>query len=68
LREADVAFTKLFGGFSDIFYDAYHEAYPLEPGFEQRVEIYNLYPLLVHLNLFGSGYLPGIERVLKKYA
>ncbi len=68
LREADVAYTKLFGGFSDLFYDAYHEAYPLVPGFEQRVEIYNLYPLLVHLNLFGSGYLPGIERVLKKYA
>lgn len=66
-REAEIAFTKLFGGFASQFYDAYNEAAPLEKGFEQRVEIYNLYPLLVHVNLFGSGYLNGVERVLKKY-
>jgi fructosamine-3-kinase len=67
LREAEIAFTKLFGGFEDAFYGAYESAFPLAPGFAQRVELYNLYPLLVHLNLFGSGYLPGIERVLRKF-
>ncbi len=67
LREAEIAFTRLFGGFHDDFYSAYEEAFPLAPGFEQRVEVYNLYPLLVHVNLFGSGYLPGVERVLNKF-
>ncbi len=67
LREAELAFTRLFGGFQTDFYDTYQEVAPLSPGFEERVEVYNLYPLLVHLNLFGGGYLPGIEKVLKKY-
>lgn len=66
-REAELAFTKLFGGFDQRFYDAYDEAFPLDDGFEERVAIYNLYPLLVHLNLFGAGYLSGIERVLKNF-
>lgn len=66
-REIEIAFTKLFGGFSKIFYNTYEEAYPLEKGFQQRIEIYNLYPLLVHVNLFGKSYLSGIEKVLKKY-
>lgn len=64
-REAELAFTKLFGGFDRRFYDAYNEAFPLEDSFEDRIAIYNLYPLLVHLNLFGSGYLSGIERTLQ---
>lgn len=67
LRESDVAFTKLFGGFADRFYEAYHEAFPLESGFNERIAIYNLYPLLVHVNLFGSGYVSGVERVLKQF-
>jgi fructosamine-3-kinase len=66
-REAELAFTKLFGGFTPAFYQAYMEVAPLDKGFEERVEIYNLYPLLVHVNLFGSGYLSGIEKVLKKF-
>ena len=66
-REAELAFTKLFGGFDQRFYDAYDEAFPLDDGFEERVAMYNLYPLLVHLNLFGAGYLSGIERVLKGF-
>jgi len=66
-READLAFTKLFGGFGQRFYDAYNEAFPLEDGFDERVAIYNLYPLLVHVNLFGSGYVSGVERVLKQF-
>lgn len=66
-REAEVAFTKLFGGFDQRFYDAYNEAFPLAEGFHERIPIYNLYPLLVHLNLFGSGYVSGIEKVLKQF-
>ncbi len=66
-REMELAFTQLFGGFDTRFYDAYQEAFPLQSGFQQRVEIYNLYPLLVHVNLFGSGYLAGVEKVLRKF-
>ena len=57
----------LFGGFEARFYQAYEELFPLEPGFQERVAIYNLYPLLVHVNLFGAGYVPGIERVLNQF-
>lgn len=66
-REMDLAFSRLFGGFDQEFYEAYDSAFPLAPGFESRMGIYNLYPLLVHLNLFGSAYLPGIERILKRF-
>lgn len=66
-REMDLAFSKLFGGFDSRFYDAYESIVPLEPGFDSRMGIYNLYPLLVHLNLFGTAYLPGIEKILKRF-
>ena len=66
-RETEIAFSRLFGGFGNDFYHAYNEKWPLSPGFEQRVDIHNLYPLLVHVNLFGTSYLGGIERTLKKY-
>lgn len=66
-REAELAFTKLFAGFDDRFYSAYEESFPLENGFEERVALYNLYPLLVHVNLFGSGYVSGVERILKPF-
>ncbi len=66
-REMELAFTTLFGGFEPVFYEAYDEAFPLEPGFSERISIYNLYPLLVHVNLFGSGYVSGIERVLSRF-
>ena len=66
-REIELAFTKLFGGFDPEFYFVYNELYPLQPGFEERVEIYNLYPLLVHVNLFGTSYLSGVERTIRKY-
>ena len=55
-READLAMTMLFGGFGDSFYDAYNEVYPLSPGCEKRMELYKLYHLFNHLNLFGEGY------------
>jgi fructosamine-3-kinase len=66
-READLAHTRLFGGFDQRFYDAYNETFPLLDNFEERVAIYNLYPLLVHVNLFGFGYVSGVERVLKRF-
>ena len=65
-REVDIAMTKMFGGFDPIFMSRYLEIYPLEKGWENRIEIHNLYPNLVHLNLFGKSYLGGIERVLEK--
>ena len=66
-REIDIAMSTLFGGFDPEFYSAYHEAFPMEKGWEERLDIYNLYPLLVHLNLFGSGYLGSIERIIRRF-
>ena len=66
--EADLAMTRLFGGFDDAFYDAYRELRPLAPGWDERVPLYNLYHLLNHLNLFGTAYLPGVREVLARYA
>ena len=56
-READLAMTELFGGFSREFYAAYRHAYPLDRGYGVRKTLYNLYHVLNHLNLFGGGYL-----------
>ncbi len=67
-READVAMTELFGGFPLAFYAAYREAWPLDPGFEQRKPLYNLYHVLNHLNLFGAGYLGQAERMSAQLA
>ena len=67
-READLAMTELFGGFSDRFYHAYREAWPLESGYEERREIYNLYHLINHLNLFGSSYAGAVTSILKRFA
>lgn len=66
-REMDLAFSKLFGGFDPAFYQAYDEVFPLEPGFEERIDIHNLYPLLVHVLLFGESYVAGIAKTLRKY-
>lgn len=67
-REAEIAFTRLFGSFDNSFYEAYLFEYPMQKGFESRTDIYNLYPLLVHLNLFGSAYLADIITIMKKYS
>jgi protein-ribulosamine 3-kinase len=66
-REIELSFTQMFGGFDSIFYRAYQEVYPLSPDFNSRVEIYNLYPYLVHVNMFGTSYLSGVDRVVRKY-
>lgn len=66
-NEVDLAMTKLFGGFSSTFYGAYHEVIPPHPNQKALVDIYQLYYLLVHLNLFGISYLSPVLRVLKRY-
>jgi len=66
-REMDLAMTRLFGGFDSAFYDAYQHAYPLLSGWEERLEICQLYPLLVHLNLFGGRYLREVLAILSHY-
>jgi fructosamine-3-kinase len=64
--EIELAFATLFGTFGAGFFAAYADRLPLEPGFhEERREIYNLYPRLVHVRLFGSGYLAGIDATLR---
>ena len=67
-READLAMTRLFGGFTRAFYDAYMAEWPLQSGWETRVDLYNLYHLLNHFNLFGSRYLPQVSAVLGRLA
>ncbi len=62
--EADLAMTELFGGFGAEFYSAYESINPLKEGYENRREIYNLYHLLNHLNLFGGGYLYSVRNIL----
>ncbi len=65
--EAELGMTRLFGGFPEAFYRAYVEARPLEPGWEERLPLYNLYHLLNHLYLFGRGYHDQVMQVLKRY-
>lgn len=67
-READLAMTKVFGGFSVEFYQAYQKENPLKEGWEYREDIYKLYHILNHLNIFGRGYLSEAEYLSKKYA
>lgn len=55
-RETDIAFTEMFGGFSQEFYRAYGQEWPLDAGYAQRKELYNLYHVLNHYNLFSGGY------------
>ncbi len=66
-REMDIAMTQMFGGFDYSFINYYNDLFPLEKYWEDRIEIHNLYPNLVHLNLFGQSYLSGIESVIQKF-
>jgi len=67
-READLAMTRLFGGFEPAFYHAYDEALPLSAGHQERLPIYQLYHIMNHLNLFGGGYFDQSRRILGNYA
>lgn len=65
-RETDIAMSELFGGFTPSFYAAYADAWPLHPGYPRRRELYQLYHVLNHLNLFGGGYLGRSEQLLRR--
>jgi fructosamine-3-kinase len=67
-REVDLAMMRLFGGFSERVFAAYGEAFPLAGGAAERVALYQLYPLMVHVNLFGGSYGASVERTLARYA
>lgn len=66
-READLAMTGLFGGFSPVFYRSYEEVNPLVPGYPARKDLYNLYHMLNHLNLFGSSYAGSVRSIISAY-
>jgi len=66
-READISMTYLFGGFDDGFYRSYNQHFPLEKGFQQRIDLWNLYPLLVHVVHFGGSYVNTVRRILHPF-
>jgi fructosamine-3-kinase len=65
--EMDLAMTQLFGGFPAIFYDTYNACSKLESGWEDRLSLYKLYYLLVHVNIFGRSYLGGVRQIVEAY-
>lgn len=66
-RSMDLAMTTLFGGFDRLFYESYNYYYPFPANYREQWELCNLYPLLVHLHLFGASYLPAIRATLRCY-
>ncbi len=66
-RLMDIAMSKLFGGFPDEFYEEYNNEYPMGKSWENSIPIANLYPLLVHVNLFGKSYASSVERILNSF-
>jgi len=66
-REMDLAMMHLFGGFDKQIFEIYNALFPLENNWKQRIPLYQLYPLLVHLNLFGESYLASISQIIKSY-
>ena len=65
-REIDLAMMRLFGGFGGRVFDAYDEAWPLADGHQERASLYQLYPLMVHVNLFGGSYVGSVEAALDR--
>ncbi|RPE00781.1 fructosamine kinase [Aureibaculum marinum] len=66
-NEVDIAMTQLFGGFPPSFYKAYHAILPKSENYKDCIQLYQLYYLLVHLNLFGNSYYPSVKSILKNY-
>lgn len=66
-REVDLAMMHLFGGFPKSVFESYHDTFPLEKNWESRIDLFNLYPLMVHVNLFGESYAKRVSRILQKY-
>jgi len=67
-REMDIAMTRLFGGFGDQMISSYQDYYPLEKDWEQRIELWQLYYLLMHLNVFGISYKSQVTEIIHKYS
>ena len=67
-REMDLAMMQLFGGFPEATFNTYQEVFPLEPGWKKRVPLWQLYYLLVHLNLFGKGYYPSVKKIIQQFS
>ncbi len=63
----DIAMTKLFGGYDKEFYDAYHEIHPKPEYYNEQIALYQLYYLLVHLNLFGSSYRSSVVDIMQRF-
>lgn len=66
-REMDLGMSKLFGGFNPEFYTSYNDHYPLERGWQERLNYCNLYPLLVHVNLFGGSYIQSVASIIGRF-
>ena len=59
--------TEMFGRLPEEFYSAYHEVFPVQPGYTERKDLYNLYHLLNHYNLFGGSYLEQADRIVRGF-
>lgn len=66
-REVDIAMTTMFGGFSAEFYHQYQNFFPMEADWENRMDYYKLYPILIHINLFGYSYVGSFERIVSRF-
>ena len=66
-REMELAFISLFNSFGQSFLDRYREIRGIREGFETRRDLYNLYPLLVHVYFFGGGYLGSVQSTLSRF-
>jgi fructosamine-3-kinase len=66
-REMDIGMTLLFGGFNDRFYASYNNTYPLEKGWQQRIALSQLYPILVHAVLFNGHYTEKVKKIINSY-
>ncbi|MCB9223776.1 MAG: fructosamine kinase family protein [Crocinitomicaceae bacterium] len=67
-REMDIGMMHLFGGFDPLLFNAYNEVYPLEKGWEERIPFHQIYPLMVHVNLFGGTYWRQVYNILRQFA
>lgn len=66
-REMDLAMSQLFGGYSNEFYSSYNKYFPMEKGWQKRMDYCNLYPLLVHVNLFGGSYVASVKSIISRF-
>ena len=67
-REMDLAMMQLFGGFPSEVFEIYNEYFPLDPGWKNRISLWQLYYLLVHLNIFGRSYLPQVKEIIRRFS